>query len=110
MADYPSLAISADSDFAPRGGLLTDMAEDGTQRTRSLYASTNYEFTLLHQALTSTERTTLLAHYAAHKALTFNYVSPWSETYTMRYLDEPQGKPRPSGLWDFVTKLTGKKV
>lgn len=110
MADYPVLPMGTQSQMDPRAGIVTDVAEDGTTRSRRLFAATNHDITLVHEYLTAAQRTTLLAHFIAHAALTFNWVSPWGDTYTVRYLNEPQGQPHAGSYWTMISKLTGVKI
>jgi|GEM_PF-2554872 len=110
MANYPTLPWSDRSEFKSRGGISTETADDGVIRSRVMYGSTNYDYTLLHDYITTADRATLLAHYAANKSITFNVVTPWGETYLMRYLDQPESMPHVNGQWTMTTRLTGKLV
>ena len=111
MADFPStIPIDEGSKLNPQAGMLTEVADDGTIRSRALYATTNYDITLVHGALSSAERATLLSHFAANKTLTFNVVMPWGETYLCRYIEEPSGDPRATGRWLMQTRLMGKRL
>lgn len=110
MADYPAFDISKDSTVTKRGGLVTDTADDGTTRTRDIAAAVNYDFNLVHPYMTGSDRSTLQAHYDANKGSTFNWVSPWGDTYLVRWLDAPGEQPLQGGYWNLTAKLSGTKV
>jgi len=108
MADYPvTLPVGARTRVEPDAGMITDIATDGTVRTRIMHDVTRFDITIDHPYLSSAERTTLLAHYATDKALTFNFVAPWGTTYIVRYLNEPRGQPHAGGYWTFSTSVSG---
>lgn len=110
MANYPSIDIAEESALNPRSGIITDRASDGTIRSTRMASVTQFDPVLVHPRVTSAERTTLLDHYAAHVNVTFNWVAPWGETYTLRYVDAPQQQPHPGGYWTITNRLTGEKA
>lgn len=110
MADYPSIEISEESALNPRSGIITDRASDGTIRSTRMASVTQFDPVLVHPRVTAAERTTLLGHYDAHVNVTFNWVAPWGETYTLRYIDAPQQQPHAAGYWTITNKLSGVKV
>lgn len=110
MANYPSIDISEESALNPRSGIITDRAADGTIRSTRLASVTQFDPVLIHPKVSSTDRATLLNHYEAHVGLTFNWVTPWGETYAVRYVDAPQQQPHAAGYWTITNKLTGVKV
>lgn len=110
MANYPLTGCSPESDISPEAGIVADYADDGTLRTRRTFTQTRYTLTLIHPRFTSADRTTLLSHYATHVGTAFNFVSPWGDTYSVQYIDEPRGQPESGGYWTLTSKLVGVKI
>ena len=78
MASYPSeLPYCRGSERIIRPGTQIDVATDGTLRGRRFYAADLYEFHLVHHAISSTQRDTLLAFYETNKISLIEYT--WNE-------------------------------
>lgn len=91
MANYPSLPWSRDSTRVPHAGIALDVAEDGTVRGRTLYASPYYEITAVHPGISSAERSSLESHFASHVGVSFTLVWPWGdESHTVYYAEAPE--------------------
>lgn len=108
MAAYPTVTHSDASQRIPRGGIAVDYAEDGTPRSRTLYAATVYDFDLIHPFLSSTNRDLITAHYAANINTSFSYTWPdGSVAHTVYYADAPEILWAPGG-WTVRVRLVGK--
>ena len=71
---YPVLSTNYGSDPVPITKVNVDRAEDGTGRARS-YTADKVRFTLVHEHLSSGDKTTLDAYYSTNRLLSFDYVS-----------------------------------
>ena len=96
MSAFPDLPHGIDSRREANDGHLVDYGEDGVARVRVMYAATQWILTLQFPNLNATDESSLLAHYAAHKWVSFSYTWP-SESpdriaanYTCVYLSAPQ--------------------
>lgn len=89
MANYPTFArgwLRAGSQVDRDGGIIVDIAEDGTTRTRATYAVDKRTFKLVHIG-PQAERDALLTHWNANKSLSFTAVHPQTgENITVRYI------------------------
>lgn len=109
MSAFPTLPHLNSSTRKASDGTLVDYGDDGTARARVMYEATQWVFTLnLHQ-LTSSEVSGLLAHYSAHKTMSFSYTWPEdSSGYTCVYLDHPDpAVSQAYDRYDYVVKLAG---
>jgi hypothetical protein len=105
MAAYPTLAHDVSSTRTPRGGIKVDTAEDGTPRARTLYSATVYDVAILHRALSSANRDSVLSHYASDKNASFSYTWPdGSVAMTAVYANAPRVEWQPGG-WDVYVEL-----
>lgn len=75
MATYPVLPTSYGSDPKPINSLAIDRAEDGTGRARSFYSTNKVTIPVKHPRLSTADKATLDAFYAANRLLPFDYVS-----------------------------------
>lgn len=103
MAAYPTDPChSAGSSRLPVTGIRTELAEDGTVRSRAMYSAPTYRFELIYDAIDSTEMAALTAHYAsdydAAFALTYDGTS-----YTVHYEDPGIEIRRIGGSWYSAT-------
>ncbi|MBP6735036.1 MAG: hypothetical protein KA142_10180 [Chromatiaceae bacterium] len=109
MSAFPTLPIDVNSTREPNDGAQVDYSDDGKARVRVMYAATQWVFTLNLPQLTTTDMATLMAHYAAHKTLSFAYTWPEDNTnYTCIYLGYPA--PKVSAAYDrrdVTVKLAG---
>lgn len=106
---YPELPIHPDSRRIVRDGRDETLAVNGTTYVRRFYTQDQYDFELVHPALTVTQMTSLTDHYAANAGDTFDFY--WPEdgaTYTVRYgrggIDTKWRKP---GYRDARVRLVG---
>ncbi|MBK8872360.1 MAG: hypothetical protein IPN19_15340 [Elusimicrobia bacterium] len=109
MSAFPTLSHDVSSTREPNDGAQVDYGDDGTARVRVMFAATQWAFTLNLNQLTTTELATLMAHYAAHKSLSFSYTWPEDNTtYTCIYVGYPA--PKVSAAYarrDVTIKLAG---
>lgn len=110
MANYPSILADEGSDIVPQAGIQADRAESGRLRTRRLYSETQYDITLIHRRISSTDRDTILAHYDSHVGQEFQWASPWGDAYLVQYLDEPHPMPHAANVFTVTSRLSGVKI
>jgi hypothetical protein len=83
-----------------------DRASNGKPKARALYTAPKKEFTVVHEALTSAERATLLAYYAANRLSSFDFV--WAAdgvSYTCLFGGAPRSQIAPGLRWTVTTHL-----
>jgi hypothetical protein len=106
MAAYPTLPTSYQSDPKPIKSLTIDRAEDGTARVRSYFASDKVTFSIKHETLSSSQKATLDAFYAANRLLTFDYTSPAdSVTRTCVFASPIAYTRQPGDYWDATVEM-----
>lgn len=109
MATYPTtLAIGAGSRPIPRTGRQIDYSGDGLSRVRKLHADRT-DFFVVHPALTSTERATLIAFLQARGSDNASFTFYWidGQPYTVN-LDEPPWEEEPLGAGLFTFRVNMK--
>lgn len=116
MSDYPALtlengdsALSSASSRVPNDGQVLDYGDDGVARVRVLYQATQWVFELDYPALTATQVSDLLAHYAAHRLASFGFTWPGDQSsYTCQYLTPPRPRESPGlGCQGYSVTLAG---
>ncbi len=109
MSDFPSFPHDVSSSRQPSDGTLVDYGDDGTARVRIMYEATQWIFNLNLKQLTSSDVTSLLDHYGAHKAVNFSYVWPEdSASYLCAYIGHPEPAVSAAvGRYDYTVKLVG---
>ena len=109
MSAFPALPHHISSTREPNDGSQVDYGDDGVARVRVMFESTQWAFNLKLDQLTTAQMSSLIAHYAAHKTISFAYTWPEDSTsYTCVYLGYPQ--PMVSAAWDrrdAMVKLAG---
>lgn len=84
MATYPTtIPFHVDSKRITRDGRSEDVADSGAVYVRSFYSTDKFDFVLKHEAVSSTNMTTIQSFYDANKNLAVDLV--WPEdgvTYT----------------------------
>lgn len=109
MAAYPTLTTSVRSTRAIHSGLQMDQAEDGTLRGRTLYSSSYYEFTVVHERVDATDRDSVLSHFASNLGAAVSYTWPDdSAAYTVYYAAAPQVVNEDAGRYTVTTRLVGR--
>jgi len=73
---YPTFtyAISQDSSETTLDDLQIDRASNGTPKGRAFYTVPKMQFELVHQGMSSAEKATLKAFYAANRTTSFTFV------------------------------------
>jgi hypothetical protein len=108
MAAFPTLTHDISSRRIPASGIALDRAEDGTLRSRTLYATTTYDFELLLPNLSTADKDSVLSHYASNVNSTFSYTWPaGSVAHTVVYADYPEVIGLPNGRHDVRVRLAG---
>jgi len=110
VSAYPSIACSYESKASVDAGLQIDRADDGSVRARRFYAADTAGFELVHDLVTAAQRDQILAHYAAHRAVTFAFTWPGNGvTYNaMLYAAAPQVQPLAGPYYRVIVTLTGR--
>lgn len=110
MSAYPSLGCSYESKATVDAGLQIDRADDGSVRARRFYAADTVTFDLVHDHVTATERDQILAHYAAHRAVTFAFTWPGNGFVysSVLYAAAPQVQPLSGPYYRVSVTLTGR--
>jgi len=110
VSAYPAVGCSYESKAGTDAGLQLDRADDGSVRARRLYGSDLATFDLVHDHVTATERDQLLAHYAAHRAVTFAFTWPGNGMAynAMLYATAPQVQPLAGPYYRVSVTLTGR--
>lgn len=109
MSAYPTLDHSIASTRAQKAGLQMDQAEDGTLRGRTLYSSSIYEITAVHERINSTDKDSILSHFAAHLGASFSYTWPdGSVAHTVYYTDAPEVRYVEGGRYTVTCHLAGR--
>ena len=108
MSTYPTFTYnpSQRSDEALLDDLQIDRASNGTPRGRAFYTAPKKVFTVVHEAMTSAERATLLAFYAANRLLTFDFV--WAAdgvTYICLFAAAPKSTITSGTYWTVTTQM-----
>lgn len=85
---YPALPISNSSTVEIDGGLIIDLAEDGSPRAIASYPEDVYTLSITHPYITDDQYAEVLSHYAVNKMLTFHVTMPDGE-YNCIYLSAP---------------------
>lgn len=106
MAAYPTFAYnpSQSSTEEMLDDVQIDRASNGAAKGRAFYTTPKMKFTVVHEGLSAAEKATLMAFYAANRALEVDFL--WvadSVTYTVIFSAPP--KPAiTSGLhWSVTT-------
>lgn len=90
MNTYPRFFTLQDSTAVTASGVEPLRATNGALKVRRMWPADKATFQIGH-VLTTAEKTTLDAFYAAEKDADVSYVSPWdSTTYTVRFVAPPQ--------------------
>ena len=112
MADYPSIGYSREkSQFNPLSGNRLDRADDGTPRIRSFFTADQYELTIHHPAISSTDKGTIESFYSLNKAafVTFTRQTD-SQQFSVLMLNPPEVRHVSGDLWDVTVKMTGAAI
>lgn len=106
MAAYPSVVQIIGSERIIDDGTEVERSESGKPRLRSYYSQTRYEFVVQHECI-NTDKDALLAHYAAHKQLAFDFTYQGdNQVYSVRYGRAPQEVPVEGNYrWRVVNRL-----
>lgn len=110
MPAYPLSAISLETDLTPSPSIQVDPASDGAPRGRVINDSEIVENgQVVHQLLTTADKDTLLAFYAANRtaAITLTY---GGQNYELYFLGRPHAVPLNGGgvYWRVVSRMAGK--
>jgi hypothetical protein len=90
VSDYPRLPILRDSTCEVLSGHEPARATNGTLHMRRAFTGDKRNFMIVH-VMTTAQRATLTAHYAADKDNAFNFVWPEDgQTYSVSYSAAPQ--------------------
>lgn len=102
---YPDLPTAYGSDPDPIAMIKIDRAEDGGARGRET-GSDKVRFKLEHPRLSSADKATLVAYYAANRLLEFDYVSKVDgATYTCMFARAPRYEVHPGSRWTATVEL-----
>lgn len=105
---YPTFTYnpSQSSEETLLDDLQVDRSSNGTPKVRSFYTAPKKAFTVVHEGMTSEERDTLLAYYAATRLLPFDFV--WAAdnvTYTCLFATPPKSVITSDLHWTVTTSL-----
>ncbi len=105
---YPTFtyAISQDSSETTLDDLQIDRASNGTPKGRAFYTVPKMQFELVHQGMSSAEKATLKAFYAANRTTPFDLV--WAgdgETYSCLFSAPPRFAVEPGLRWTGTSNL-----
>jgi hypothetical protein len=90
MASYPSFPQWDGTRLVPRSGRIVRKASNGAVRIRELQSADKLDPTVVHGLLSSADRTTLLAFYAANRATSFTFTAAEDgSTRTCVFADPP---------------------
>jgi hypothetical protein len=90
MNTYPTLPTRMGPDKVIFD-ILTDVAANGTVRTRLMHDRRRREFALVHPNLTATQKTALESFFDAQiGAFTYQRQRETLETYTVQFIGAPQ--------------------
>lgn len=102
---YPDLPTAYGSDPKPIAMIKIDRAEDGSARGRAV-GGDKMIIPLEHPYLSSADKTTLDAYYAANRLLEFDYVSKADgNTYTCMFAKAPRYEVHPGSRWTATVEL-----
>ena len=102
---YPDLPTAYGSDPDQLAMIKIDRADDGSARARAL-GSDKVRFKLEHPRLSSADKATLDAYYAANRLLEFDYVSKADgNTYTCMFAKAPRYEVHPGSRWTATVDL-----
>lgn len=109
-ADYPAVPQHWDTSVVPVAGVVVNRAESGATRARSLYDAVSYDIVVIHDLITTAQRASILAFYAANAGNTFGFQAAEDATiYTVIFTNEPQSTPIAPNVWRVTTQLQGVK-
>jgi len=101
MAAYPTFAQSLSSSFEQIDDIQVDRASNGTPRIRAMFTRTPRAGRIVHQGLTSAEKSTLDTFYSTNRLLIFTFV--WrgdAATYNCYFAGPIAAKLLPGGRWE----------
>jgi len=75
MNTYPSLHQAIGSRPGMLDDLVIDRAANGTAKVRAFFAAVKRNFSVVHKAISASDRTTLLAFYAANRTVAFYFTA-----------------------------------
>lgn len=107
MADYPSIPLEWDSAAEPMNGHETDLAEDGTFRSRLFFEHQPYDFTIRHSYIPYTDIETLQDFYADNRLSTIQLTWKDGQTYDCRFTAPPKFDRIRGQWWQAELKLIG---
>lgn len=105
MANYPDLPTAYGSDPDPLAMLKVDRAEDGSARARAL-GGDKMRFKLEHPRLSSADKATLDAFYAANRLIEFTHTSKANgNTYTCIFGKAPRWEIHPGARYTATVEI-----
>lgn len=112
MATYPVLPISTNSRKILRDGRRVAFADSGKSYVSRLYSADRTDFEIIHNALTSTQLSTLTTFYGTNANIAFDfYWIPDATTYTNLRFGENALRVEPSSelpnAYDVLVKMIG---
>lgn len=108
MAAYPTFTYnpSQSSEETILDDLQLDRASNGTPKVRAMYTAPKKMFTVVHEALTAAERSTLMTFYNTNRLLQVTFL--WKAdnvTYTCIFTGPPKSQIEPGLRWTVTTQL-----
>lgn len=108
MSAYPTFTYNPSQSSAEEllDDVQIDRASNGNARGRAFYTAPKKKFTVVHEALTDAEKTTLVAFYTANRLLEVTFV--WVAdglSYACIFTAPPKPAIAPGLRWAVTTQL-----
>ena len=103
MAAYPSIPFSFGSDAPIKDGIIVDRAMSGAGKARNLFTAKKRAFTLVHRAVSATDKGTLETFYDTNSALSVSltWTDGTARNVLLTGIKIVPGPNLPSGrIWD----------
>jgi hypothetical protein len=112
MPTIPNYQIGKSSSVTPDGGLLVDVALDGTPNVRSMFGVTWYELTINYPYLLAADKNALETYYETNKASTSNDIVYCESGVNRTYRCAIRNRPEFTAIvgtraWSGTLKLRG---
>ena len=108
--DYPTTPLQTfESRRTPIQSMRTLIADDGSVHGVSLHASPTYEFTVVHENLTSVEVSSIMVCYASNTAQSFQFQWQGDQVfYTTVFTGRPKVIEEYGGRFRVESNMVGK--
>jgi hypothetical protein len=101
--------LTQGSSRVPQDRFIEDQAETGRFRVRRVSRRQHWQFQLRWQNRLRADWASVEAFWRATRERQFEYVWPLDgEVYLAHFLQAPQSRPVPGGLWDIEVTLSGR--